>query len=185
MKFIYGFIIINSFINICKTFKKKTKSVNEFYKVKISRKNSILFKNFTNNYKNYVEKGLCSYYHNMFNGNKTSTGDIFYNNRWTCAHRTLPLPSIILVTFIHNKKIKGIKLLVNDRGPFIKNRIIDISRKVAEEIGIIKIGIIKVVIFLLEKDTKNMLKTGVFKPIPKLLNIKEINKVLKENNYKS
>ena len=156
------------------------KKIPKFYKVQIPFKNSLKF--FENLNKPYLEKGLCSYYHNIFNGNKTSTGDIFSNNKWTCAHKTLPLPAVILVMFYYNNQIRAVKLLVNDRGPFIKNRIIDVSEKVAKEIGIRKKGLKKIIIILLKNETIKLLKTGLFFPIEKLLTIKEINKILKENN---
>jgi rare lipoprotein A len=130
----------------------------------------------------YLEKGLCSYYHDSFNGKKTSTGDIFINTKWTCAHKTLPIPSVILVIFSSKKQIKGVKLLVNDRGPFIKNRIIDVSKKVAEKIGLVNKGVMKVVIILLKNETNKLLNDKVFLPIERILTIEEINQILEENN---
>lgn len=158
---------------------KKTSLKSTPYKVKRPKNFLISFKKLN---KPYMEKGLCSYYNSIFHGRYTSTGDVFSNKKWTCAHKTLPLPSVILVTYINNKQIKGVKLLVNDRGPFIKNRILDVSQEVAKEIGVIKIGIKKVVIFFLEKESLHLLKTGVFLPIKKSLNIGEINLILKKNN---
>ena len=157
-----------------------TNVISSKVKVKTPFKNSLTILKKLN--QPYVEKGLCSYYHDNFNGKKTSTGDIFINSKWSCAHKTLPLPSVILVIFSSEKKIKGVKLLVNDRGPFIENRIIDVSKKVAEEIGLVNKGVIKVVIVLLKKESTKLLKTRLFLPIEKLLTIEEINGILEENN---
>jgi rare lipoprotein A len=165
------FIFLN--ISLCKNPVNIPKE-KKFYKIKSSSKIHLISKI-------HVEEGLCSYYSNKFHGNKTSTGDIYSNDLWTCAHKTLPAPSVILVTFLHNKKIKGVKLLVNDRGPFIKNRIIDVSMTVAKEMGIVNKGLIKVVIFLLRNETKALLKTKKFFPIERLLDLEEINNILKIN----
>ena len=188
--YIYFFIsiILNEFnatkrlyINHKKPSSLKVKTTT--YKTKRPFKNVATFIENLNK-KPYIERGLCSYYHNMFHGRTTSNGDIFDNNKWTCAHKTLPMPSIILVTFLYKNKIRGVKLLVNDRGPFIKDRIVDVSNKVAKEIGILDKGVIKVVIFLLKKETLIMFKTGAFTPIERILDVEDINKILKENNSK-
>lgn len=81
----------------------------------------------------YVEVGVASWYGDKFHRKATANGEIFHKYRMTAAHRTLPLPSIVKVTNLDNGKV--IKVRVNDRGPFAKDRIIDLSEKAAKELG--------------------------------------------------
>ncbi|MFD0966985.1 septal ring lytic transglycosylase RlpA family protein [Seminibacterium arietis] len=92
--------------------------------------------------KNFTQEGIASYYHNRFNGRKNSSGERHNQNAFTAAHKTLPHNSYVLVTNLRN----GRKVIVriNDRGPFVKDRIIDLSKVAAREIGIIGKGIGKV-----------------------------------------
>lgn len=70
-------------------------------------------------------KGVASFYHNMFNGRKTASGDIFSNNKLTAAHKTLPFGTLVRVTSLETKK--SVIVVINDRGPFIQGRNIDLS----------------------------------------------------------
>jgi len=81
----------------------------------------------------YLEKGVASWYGPKFHGKKTANGEIFDMNAVSAAHRTLPMPSIVRVTNLNNGR--SLKLKVNDRGPFAKNRIIDLSRRAAQLLG--------------------------------------------------
>ena len=92
----------------------------------------------------YVEKGVASWYGPKFHGKKTANGETFNMNLLTAAHKTLQLPSLVKVTNIENKK--SIILRVNDRGPFVKNRIIDVSKKAASILGFQKKGTANVVV---------------------------------------
>ena len=78
------------------------------------------------NYK-YKETGTASWYGEDFHAKYTANGEIYDMNTLTAAHRTLPLPSIVKVTNLENGR--SLVLRVNDRGPFAKNRIIDISKR--------------------------------------------------------
>jgi rare lipoprotein A len=80
-----------------------------------------------------VETGTASWYGPNFDGRPTASGEIFDQEALTGAHPTLPLPSLVEVTNLSN----GRKLVIriNDRGPFIDNRVIDVSRKAAEILG--------------------------------------------------
>jgi rare lipoprotein A len=82
----------------------------------------------------YVETGIASWYGPNFHGKYTANGELYDMNELTAAHRTLPLPSIVRVTNLENGR--SIKLKVNDRGPFAKGRIIDVSRRAAQLLGI-------------------------------------------------
>ena len=86
----------------------------------------------------YVEQGVASWYGNPFDGRRTSDGEIYDMHAMTAAHRTLPFGSIVRVTNLSNGKQTEIR--INDRGPFVANRIIDVSRAAAEALGMIGTG---------------------------------------------
>ena len=75
-------------------------------------------------------------------------------NALTAAHRTLPLPSIVRVTNLENGR--SLVVRVNDRGPYARNRIIDVSKKVAQLLGFLEQGTAKVRVEVLEKESKNL-----------------------------
>lgn len=92
----------------------------------------------------YKEIGIASWYGEKFHKKKTANGEIFNMNLLTGAHRTIQLPSLVKVTNISNKK--SVILRINDRGPFVKNRIIDVSKKSAKILGFQKNGTAKVIV---------------------------------------
>ena len=73
----------------------------------------------------YSETGYASWYGKRYHGNKTSIGEVYDMYQMTGAHKTLPLPCYVKVTNLINEK--SVIIRVNDRGPFVKNRIIDLS----------------------------------------------------------
>ncbi len=83
--------------------------------------------------KGYKERGLASWY-GWESGNRTATGAHFDPRRLTAAHRTLPLPTRVRVTNLRNRR--SIDVLVNDRGPFVTGRIIDLSQGAARALRI-------------------------------------------------
>lgn len=91
---------------------------------------------------NYDEVGLASWYGGKHDGRPTATGEIFRQNEASAAHKTLPLPSIVEVKNLDNGR--KIKVRVNDRGPFVDGRIIDLSREAAEELGMLEKGLARV-----------------------------------------
>lgn len=99
------------------------------------------------------QKGLASYYGKKFHGKRTASGERFNMNAYTSAHRTLPFNSFVKVTNLSNGKC--IVVRVNDRGPFLKARIIDLSKAAAERIDMVKKGVAKVKIELVDSiDTE-------------------------------
>ncbi len=90
----------------------------------------------------YDETGLASWYGEAFDGKPTATGEAFDMMALSAAHKTLPLPSLVEVTNLDNGK--SITLRVNDRGPFVDGRIIDLSKGAAEELGMLRAGVAKV-----------------------------------------
>ncbi len=88
--------------------------------------------------KNYRERGIASWYGAKFHGRKTSTGEPYDMLAMTAAHKTLPLPTYVEVTNLDNGR--KVIVRVNDRGPFMDNRIIDLSYVAAAKLGIIENG---------------------------------------------
>lgn len=78
----------------------------------------------------YIETGVASWYGPKFHGNRTANGEPFDMNSISAAHRTLPLPSMVRVTNLENGRVLNVR--INDRGPFSRGRIIDLSRRAAE-----------------------------------------------------
>ncbi|MFA7305252.1 MAG: septal ring lytic transglycosylase RlpA family protein [Hyphomicrobium sp.] len=87
---------------------------------------------------NYVENGVASWYGDDFHGRKTANGEVFDATSLTAAHPTLPLPSYALVTNLDNGK--SVLVRVNDRGPYVNDRIIDLSQASAKELGYLNHG---------------------------------------------
>lgn len=104
----------------------------------------------------YKEVGLASWYGDDFHNKKTANGEVFNKNTFTAAHKTLPLPSVVKVTNLENGKT--IILRVNDRGPFVDNRIIDLSEKAAKKIDMHKKGVTQVKVEYLKKETDQLLR---------------------------
>jgi rare lipoprotein A len=90
----------------------------------------------------HTENGIASYYHDRFHGRKTANGERFDQGAYTAAHKTLPLGSTVRVT--RTDTGKSIVVRINDRGPFINGRIIDLSRRAARDLGMIEKGLVKV-----------------------------------------
>jgi len=89
-----------------------------------------------------VQTGLASYYADKFHGRQTASGEIFDMNAMTAAHRTLPFGTKVRVTNLENGK-KAV-LRINDRGPFVEGRIIDVSLRGARELDFVAEGVVRV-----------------------------------------
>lgn len=99
----------------------------------------------------YDEEGVASWYGPGFHGRSTANGEQYDQFAMTAAHKTLPLPSVVKVTNLANGKSAIVR--VNDRGPFVGGRIIDLSRTAAEEIGMMGSGTAKVRVQMLKDET--------------------------------
>lgn len=86
--------------------------------------------------------GTASWYGGKFNGRRTANGEVYNMNKLTAAHPTLPFDTWVEVTNLQNGRT--IALRINDRGPFIKGRVIDVSRRAAKRLGFINDGITRV-----------------------------------------
>lgn len=91
---------------------------------------------------NYDKKGLASWYGDDFHRRKTANGEFFDMNRLTAAHATLPLPSYVKVTNLENGREAVLR--VNDRGPFVDTRVIDVSKQAAKVLDFKHRGTVKV-----------------------------------------
>lgn len=89
-----------------------------------------------------VQTGLASYYAHRYHGRPTASGETYDENALTAAHRTLPFGTRIRVTSLANGK--AVTLRVNDRGPFVEGRIVDVSRTAADRLGMVTAGVVKV-----------------------------------------
>ncbi len=102
----------------------------------------------------YAETGVASWYGTKFHGRKTANGEIYDMNGLTAAHRTLPLPSIVRVTNLRNGR--AIKVRINDRGPFARGRIIDLSRRAAQLLGFRNQGTAPVRVEIMPEESRQI-----------------------------
>jgi rare lipoprotein A len=90
----------------------------------------------------YTEEGNASWYGEPFHGRRASNGEVYDMNKLTAAHRTLPFDTVVRVTNLSNGKFTVVR--ITDRGPFVDNRIIDLSMAAAREIDSIGPGVVPV-----------------------------------------
>ena len=102
----------------------------------------------------YVETGIASWYGEDFHGGATANGETYDMNALTAAHRTLPMPSMVRVTNLENGR--QIALRINDRGPFVNNRIIDVSRRAAQLLGFEIQGTARVRVEIMEAESRQL-----------------------------
>lgn len=100
----------------------------------------------------YDETGIASWYGQGFHGERTANGEIFNKDELTAAHPTLPMPSLARVTNLDNGR--SIVVRINDRGPFEKGRLIDVSQRGADLLGFEKTGTAKVRVQVLADESK-------------------------------
>src|SRR5262249_2308650 len=103
---------------------------------------------------NYGETGIGSWYGPDFHGLATANGETYDMNALTAAHRTLPMPSMVRVTNLENGR--QIALRVNDRGPFVNNRIIDVSRRAAQLLRFEQQGTAGVRVEIMESESRQL-----------------------------
>ena len=96
------------------------------------------------------ETGKASYYADKFEGRKTASGEIYKHQLLTAAHKTLPFGSCVKVTNLSNGK--SVIVRINDRGPFVEGRIIDLSKGAAEKIGGVRQGVFEVKIEMVKEE---------------------------------
>lgn len=89
-----------------------------------------------------TETGKASYYADKYDGRKTSSGEVFRQSKNTAAHKTLPFGTKVTVKNLTNGKT--VKVKINDRGPFVAGRIIDLSKSAAKKIDMVNTGVANV-----------------------------------------
>lgn len=95
--------------------------------------------------------GLASYYADKYQGRKTANGEIFDTAKLTAAHKTLPFGTRVRVTNLQNGK--SVVVRVNDRGPFVAGRVIDLSPAAARKLDMLRAGVVKVKLEILGRET--------------------------------
>ena len=100
----------------------------------------------------YSEVGMASWYGDDFHAKRTANGEKYDMHTLTAAHRTLPLPSIVKVTNLENGR--SLVVRVNDRGPYVKERIIDLSKRAAQLLGYQVKGTTKVKVEIMAEESK-------------------------------
>ncbi len=128
----------------------------------------------------FLEEGVASWYGQEFHGNNTANGSLFDMHQLSMAHKTLPLGTWVIVTNLENGR--SLKVQVNDRGPFLKNRIADLSYATAKELNFIKQGTTRVRISSIDVVTHNktsiQTQVGAFKAIKNATGRKQLLKEL-------
>ena len=99
------------------------------------------------------EIGIASFYHNGLTGYKMANGERYDPEDLTCAHPTYPIGSILKIARKDNPD-HSVMVIVTDRGPYVKGRIVDLSRRAAKELGILDSGLAEVAIALIKKPTE-------------------------------
>jgi len=89
-----------------------------------------------------TEKGIASWYGKKYHGRLTANGERYDMHKMTAAHRTFPFGTVVEVTNLENGRKARVR--INDRGPFVKGRIIDLSYKAARELEMVESGVVRV-----------------------------------------
>lgn len=95
-----------------------------------------------------AETGVASYYGTKYHGRQTASGEVFDMNELTAAHSTLKFGTKVKVTHLANNR--SVTVRINDRGPFVKGRVIDLSRAAAEELQMVRAGLAEVKLEIVE-----------------------------------
>lgn len=106
----------------------------------------------------FIQEGTASYYGSNFHGKHTASGELFSKNKLTAAHPSLEFGTMVKVTNLANGK--SVVVRINDRGPFSKNRIIDISEAAAKKIGMIGTGTAMVRVETLTQEPRDSIKAA-------------------------
>lgn len=107
----------------------------------------------------YSEQGIASWYGSKFHGNPTSNGETYDMYSMTAAHKTLPLPTTVKVTNLRNGR--SVIVRVNDRGPFVPNRIIDLSYSAARKLDMLQAGTTQVEIVAMTESNPGYIPASV------------------------
>jgi rare lipoprotein A len=109
--------------------------------------------------RDYDEKGIASWYGPGFHAKATATGEIYDQDALTAAHKTLPMPSYVEVTNLDNGRRATLR--INDRGPFVDKRIIDLSRRSAQLLGVDRTGLARVRVRRVHLSDREIARLGL------------------------
>lgn len=123
--------------------------------------------------------GVASYYGSYFHGRKTASGEVYDQYKLTAAHKTLPLGTVVKVTNVSNSK--SVFLKINDRGPYIKGRVIDVSTKAADLLGFKMKGTAQVIVEVVTPEEVPSDLTKGYEEIPVVSNEKNIDTKIVSN----
>ncbi len=115
---------------------------------------------------NHVQTGIASFYADEYHGKTTASGEIFDMHELTAAHRTYPFGTIVRVTRLGSNQ--SVEARINDRGPFVSDRIIDLSLAAASKLDIVQIGIAEVKVELLNGAPGRDSSSRSFRPLAEL-----------------
>lgn len=110
----------------------------------------------------FTQSGKASFYASKFEGKRTASGEIYRHNNFTAAHRSLSFGTWVKVVNLKNNK--SVIVRINDRGPFIKGRILDLSQSAAKELGQLYEGVFSISIQVYQKDIDYI-------PVKKIINL--------------
>ena len=110
------------------------------------------------------ERGLASWYGKEFDGLPTASGETFRPEKISAAHRTLPLGTVVDVT--NEKNGRTVRVKINDRGPFVAGRIVDLSKAAAQEIGSVGDGVVPVTLRVVTLGDNSRIRAGTDEPPP-------------------
>ncbi len=117
----------------------------------LSMPSSLSAKEISNRHANHAKSmtGIASFYDAKFQGRRTASGERFNNSALTAAHKSLPFGSLVKVTNVRNSK--SVVVRINDRGPYVRGRVIDLSKAAAKKIGLSRTGTARVKLEVLKK----------------------------------
>ncbi|MEE8359710.1 MAG: septal ring lytic transglycosylase RlpA family protein [Candidatus Omnitrophota bacterium] len=107
--------------------------------------------------------GMASWYGDKWRGRKTANGERFDPDKLTAAHRLLPFGTVVMVTNLENGL--QVRVVINDRGPHINGRIIDLSRAAARKLGMIEDGLAKVKLRIMPKELGSTVLSIIERPL--------------------
>ena len=129
----------------------------------------------------FTQTGIASWYGPSFHGKKTASGERYNQNAMTAAHKTLPFGTILRVTNLRNNR--STTVVVNDRGPFVDNRIIDLSNAAAKQLDMIGTGTAKVRLKSIGSTNTSVAKTKSFSTAPAKASYSSVSTTSKTGGY--
>lgn len=133
--------------------------------------------------KGFVQYGKASWYGKKFHGRKTSNGEIYDMYKKSAAHKTIPFNTYIKVINLKNNKETIVK--INDRGPFIKGRVVDLSYAAAKEIGLVGPGVVDAKVIVLGKQVGSVREKNRTKPVVELKDLESGEFTVQVGAYRS